>query len=74
MCLGIPALIKKMDGTFGDVDMGGIETRVSVLFTPEAKVGDYVMVHAGFAITIMADDEAAETLELLQQAAAGHEE
>ena len=41
MCLAVPALIKEIDGFLADADLGGIETRVSILLTPEAKVGDY---------------------------------
>jgi hydrogenase expression/formation protein HypC len=74
MCLAVPALIKSIDGSVGDVDMGGIETRVSILFTPTAKVGDYVIVHAGFAMNIMAADEATETLRFLESVTSGNEE
>jgi len=54
--------------------MGGIETRVSILFTPKVTVGDYVIVHAGFAINTIASDEAAETLRFLEELTAGNEE
>jgi hydrogenase expression/formation protein HypC len=74
MCLAVPALIKSIDGSLSDVDMGGIENRVSILFTPDVKVGDYVIVHAGFAISTMAADEAAETLRFLKGVAGGDEE
>ncbi|MGA2106185.1 MAG: HypC/HybG/HupF family hydrogenase formation chaperone [Syntrophorhabdales bacterium] len=74
MCLAVPALIKSVDGSLSDVDMGGIETRVSILFTPDVKVGDYVIVHAGFAISTVDADEAMETLQLLEMIAGGDEE
>jgi len=54
--------------------MGGIETPVSILFTPKVKVGDYVIVHAGFALNVISGDEAAETLQLLEEITAGNEE
>jgi len=65
MCLAVPAVIREIDGTSAEVDMGGIETRVSVLFTPAAKVDDYVIVHAGFAISVLDREEAEETLRLI---------
>lgn len=52
-----------------EADLGGVVTRVSVLFTPEAKVGDYVVMHAGYALSILDAEEAEETLRLLQQIA-----
>jgi hydrogenase expression/formation protein HypC len=74
MCLAIPALIKRVDGPLSDVDMGGIETRVSILLTPEAKAGDYVIVHAGFALRVMTASEAMETFQLLEMIAGEDEE
>lgn len=74
MCLAVPALIKSIDGSLGDVDMGGIETRVSIVLTPEAKAGDYVIVHAGFALHVMAASDAMETLKLLEMIAGEDEE
>jgi hydrogenase expression/formation protein HypC len=74
MCLAIPALIKSVDGSLSDVDMGGIETRVSIVLTPEAKAGDYVIVHAGFALRVMTADEAMETFQLLEMIAGEDEE
>ncbi len=54
--------------------MGGIETRVSIVLTPEAKAGDYVIVHAGFALHVMAASDAMETLKLLEMIAGEDEE
>ncbi len=67
MCLAVPALIKKIDGSMADAELGGVMTRVSVLFTPEAKVGDYVVMHAGYAISVMDSAEAEATFELLRK-------
>ena len=67
MCLAVPALITSIEGTEADVELGGVVTRISVLFTPEAKVGDYVVLHAGYAINRLNTDEAQETLKILQQ-------
>ena len=49
-----------------EADLGGVATRVSLLFTPEAKVGDYVVMHAGYAISVLDREEAEETLRLLK--------
>ena len=49
-----------------EADLGGVTTRVSLLFTPAAKVGDYVVMHAGYAISILDREEAEETLRLLK--------
>jgi len=69
MCLAVPALITKIEETMAEADLGGVSTRVSILFTPEAKVGDYVVMHAGYAISVLDTEEAEETLRLLQQIA-----
>ena len=67
MCLAIPALIKSVDGFEAEVDMGGISRRISIRLTPNAKLGDYVIVHTGYAINILDQDEAQETLRLFAQ-------
>ena len=69
MCLAVPALITSVDGTMADVDLDGVSTRVSILFTPEAEVGSYVVMHAGYAISLLDKNEAEETLKLLQEIA-----
>jgi len=70
MCLAIPALIKSIEtNQEAEVDMGGIARRISLRLTPEAKVGDYVIVHTGYAINILDQREAAETLKLFEQLA-----
>ncbi len=67
MCLAIPALIRSIDGYKAVVDIDGVTREVSLQLTPEAKVGDYVLLHTGFAISIIDVAEAEETLELLRQ-------
>jgi hydrogenase expression/formation protein HypC len=69
MCLAVPALITNIEETMAEVDLGGVVTRASLLFTPEAKVGDYVVMHAGYAISLLNTEEAEETLQLLRQIA-----
>jgi len=74
MCLAIPALIKLIEDKEADVEIGGISRRISLWLTPEAKVGDYVLVHTGYAINIVDQDEAKETLRLLEEIAGLAEE
>ncbi len=69
MCLAIPALIKSIKNEEADVDMGGITRWISLRLTPQAKVGDYVIVHTGYAINILDQHEARETLKLFEQMA-----
>ncbi len=71
MCLGIPGKIKeiytKESTRMGKVDFSGIEMDVCLEAVPEATTDDYVIVHAGFAISTLSETEAQETLDLLQQ-------
>ncbi len=69
MCLAVPALITRIEETVAEADLGGVATQVNLLFTPQAKVGDYVVMHAGYAISILDANEAEETLTLLRQLA-----
>ena len=74
MCLAIPVLIKSITDKEAEVDIGGITRRISLELTPEAKVGDYAIVHTGYAINILDQEEAEETLKLLEEIAAVGEE
>jgi hydrogenase expression/formation protein HypC len=67
MCLAIPALVKSIEGHQAVVDIDGVTREVSIMLTPEAKVGDYVLLHTGYAINIIDPAEAEETLKLLRQ-------
>jgi hydrogenase expression/formation protein HypC len=69
MCLAIPALIKSIEDKEAEAEIGGITRKISLWLTPEAKVGDYVLVHTGYAINILDQKEAEETLSLLEQIA-----
>ena len=69
MCLAVPVLIKKIDGAMADAELAGNETSVNILFTPDVKVGDYVIMHAGYALSIMSSSEAQETFDLLEEMA-----
>lgn len=73
MCLAVPALITKIEGTTAEVDLGGVIREANILFTPEAGVGDYIVMHAGYALSVMDRREAEETLEILGQLAEADE-
>ncbi len=69
MCLAIPVLIKSIEEKEAEIEIGGITRRISLRLTPEAKVGDYVLVHTGYAINILDQEEAEETLRLFAEIA-----
>ncbi|HBC92330.1 MAG TPA: HypC/HybG/HupF family hydrogenase formation chaperone [Pelotomaculum sp.] len=64
MCLGITAKVVKIDGQKADVEFDGVTQAVSIAMTPEVKIGEYVMIHAGFAISIIEREQAEETMNL----------
>ena len=70
MCLAIPVLIKSIDGKEADVEISGVTRRISLELTPDAKVGDYAIVHTGYAINILDQIEAEETLRLIEEISA----
>jgi len=67
MCLAIPVLVKSIDGQLAEVEVGGVSRKVNIWLTPEVKVGDYVLLHAGYAINSIDEPEAKETLKLLEE-------
>ena len=67
MCLAIPALVKSINGQLAEVEVGGVSRQISIWLTPEARVGNYVLLHTGYAINIVDEDEAKETLRLLEE-------
>ena len=69
MCLAIPAQIKSINGVEGQVEIGGVGRTISLWLTPEAQVGDYVYIHTGYAISVVDEAEALESLRLLQELA-----
>lgn len=74
MCLAIPALVKSIDWHLAEVEVGGVGRKVSIWLTPEVKVGNYVLLHTGYAISIIDETEAKETLKLLAEIAGQIEE
>jgi hydrogenase expression/formation protein HypC len=69
MCLAVPVKVIAIDGMEADVDIGGVERRVSIMLTPEVKVGDYVLLHTGYAINVIDEQRAKETLEIFEEIA-----
>jgi hydrogenase expression/formation protein HypC len=68
MCLGIPVkLIEVENPNVGKVEIGGIRRRINLALLDNAKTGDYVLLHAGFAITKVDKAEAEETIDLLKK-------
>jgi len=71
VCLAIPGQITQVDDTqfmrMGKVDFGGVVRDVCLAYLPEAQVGDYVIVHTGFAISRLDEADAQETLRLLAE-------
>ncbi len=70
MCLAIPVLIQEIEGTEAVVEIGGVHRKISLVLTPDAEVGHYVLVHAGYAIGVLDEKEARETLKLFEEMAA----
>ena len=76
MCLAVPGKIIEIQdtshesgtGSLGTVDFQGTRIEVGLAFTPEAKVGDWVLVHAGFALNTLDEQEASETWQYLKEA------
>ena len=69
MCLAVPAQIVKREDMLATVDVGGVQRQVSMLLLPEAQIGDYVLIHAGFAMQQIDEEEAKLTWSLLQEMA-----
>ncbi len=71
MCLGVPGKVNEIyeaNGLkMGKVDFGGVTREVCLEYVPEVEIGQYVIVHVGFAINMMSEEEAEETLDLLRQ-------
>lgn len=78
MCLGIPGKIIEIYESnglrMGKIDFGGLTREACLAYVPEAQVGDYTIIHVGFALHLISESEAQETLALLQQIADAGEE
>ena len=69
MCLGIPVKVIEINRNMAKVELGGLLRDISLDLCPEVSVGDYVLIHTGFAIQRMDEEDAKETLDLLRQMA-----
>jgi hydrogenase expression/formation protein HypC len=78
MCLGVPGKIINIDNSSGilmaKIDFGGVTREACIEAIPEAKVGDYTIIHAGFAINILSEEEALDSLQILSEIADINEE
>ena len=70
MCLAIPVQIEEVEGSDAVVAISGVRRKVSIALTPEARVGHYVLIHAGYAIGVLDEEEARESLKLFEEMAA----
>jgi hydrogenase expression/formation protein HypC len=70
MCLAIPAKVTKVEGLEGVVEIGGVSRKTNLMLTPDAQVGDFVLLHTGFAISVIDEQEALETLRLIEDISA----
>ncbi len=66
MCLAIPGKIVATGAESGTVDFGGVHREISLVFVPEAVTGDWVLVHTGYAMSILSEQEALETISLIE--------
>jgi len=67
MCIAVPSKVIKIEGKVAETELGGVIRKVSIEMVPEVKVGDYVMVHAGLAISIVDREEAEMERELWEE-------
>jgi hydrogenase expression/formation protein HypC len=67
MCLSVPAMVVKIDGQMADVSVGGAFFKAGLQMVENVNPGDYILLHAGFAIQKISEEEALETLKLLNE-------
>ncbi len=68
MCLGVPMQVKTIENEVATCEIDGVQREASLMMLDDVKVGDYVLIHAGFAIEKIDDDEAQLTLKALREA------
>lgn len=76
MCLAVPGKIIEIQDLLATVDISGVTRKVSLMLLPEAKVGEFVLIHAGFAVQAIDEEEVRKTLELFKELEqyAGHDQ
>jgi hydrogenase expression/formation protein HypC len=67
MCLAVPGKIIEIQDMLATVDISGVTRKVSIMLLPEARVGEFVLIHAGFAVQTIDEEEARKTLELFKE-------
>jgi len=70
MCIAVPSKVVKISDNMATIDVDGVQREASLLLLEDVRVGDYVIVHAGFAINKINEEHALESLELLREAVA----
>jgi len=73
MCLALPVKIISIDGDHAETEIAGVRRAASIALTPGVKVGDYVLLHTGYAIAVIDETEAQETLRILEELASPSE-
>ncbi|MEJ2738480.1 MAG: HypC/HybG/HupF family hydrogenase formation chaperone [Dehalococcoidia bacterium] len=73
MCLAVPVKVVSISGSEAEVDLGGVKRRISIMLTPEVNVGEYVLLHTGYSISVIDEAEAEETLKLFEEMAKADE-
>jgi hydrogenase expression/formation protein HypC len=71
MCLAVPVRVLQIDSLEALVEVGGVARQASIMLVPDVQVGDYVLLHAGFAIQKLDQKEAEETIRLFEEIAEG---
>lgn len=69
MCLAVPALVLSIEGDYAQVDFGGASKRICVSLLPDLEVGEYVIIHTGYAIEKLKPEEAKKTIALFEEMA-----
>ncbi len=67
MCIAIPAQVIEKDGEDGIVNLGGVKKEIMFTFTPDVEKGDWVLMHTGFALNVISEEDALETLDLFKE-------
>lgn len=74
MCLAVPMKVVSVEGEAGTVELGGVQQPVNLTLLPEVQPGEYVIVHAGFALERLDEEEARRTIELINELTGPDEE
>lgn len=67
MCLAIPAKVLEIEGEIAEVDLAGARIKANIQLVEKVEVGDWLLVHAGYAIAVMNDEEAKESIEMIEE-------